>query len=170
MAVKRPAEIVWETAKGVMYREAYSVLGNHEDSEDAVMEAVLRIVRSEEKFRDLGCSDIRALSVIYVRNTAIDIYNKNRKTPYPVADLPEQIDLTPTPEEMSVDADNAERLMKLIDNMPHSYRDVLLLRCRYDMGTAEIADVLGLENGTVRTRLTRAKAWLRKNMKEGELE
>ena len=66
-----------------------------------------------------------------------------------------------------MDTESAERLMKLIEQMPDSYRDVLLLRCRYDMDTGEIAEVLGLENGTVRTRLSRAKTWLRKNMKEG---
>ena len=81
MAAKNPAEIVWEAAKGIMYNEAYSILRNRADSEDAVMEAMVRIIRSEEKFRPLGCNDMRALAVIYVRNTAIDIYNRNRKIP-----------------------------------------------------------------------------------------
>ena len=167
MAAKNPAEIVWEAAKGIMYNEAYSILRNRADSEDAVMEAMVRIIRSEEKFRPLGCNDMRALAVIYVRNTAIDIYNRNRKIPYPVEELLEQIDSALTPEEIAVDTESAERLLKLIEQMPDSYRDVLLLRCRYDMDTGEIAEVLGLENGTVRTRLSRAKTWLRKNMKEG---
>jgi len=167
MSEKSPAERVWEEAKGLMYREAYSVLGNREDSEDALMEAMARIIRSEEKFRSLGCNDMRALAVIYVRNTAIDIYNKNRKIPYPTDELPERADLSPTPEEAVVASESADRMMKLIERMPPSYRDVLLLRCRYEMDTGEIAEVLGLENGTVRTRLSRAKVWLRKNMKEG---
>ena len=167
MSGKSPAERVWEEAKGIMYREAYSVLGSREDSEDALMEAMARIIRSEEKFRSLGCNDMRALAVIYVRNTAIDIYNRNRKIPYPLEELPERVDISPTPEEAVVASESAERMMKLIEQMPPSYRDVLLLRCRYEMDTGEIAEVLGLENGTVRTRLSRAKAWLRKNLKEG---
>ena len=41
MAAKNPAEIVWESAKGIMYNEAYSILRNRADSEDAVMEAMV---------------------------------------------------------------------------------------------------------------------------------
>ncbi len=165
MEEKRPAELVWDCARGLMYKEAYSVLGNRDDSEDAVMEAMLRIVRGEEKFRGLGCNDMRALAVIYVRNTAIDIYNRNRKNPYPMDELPEEIDASLTPEEIIVGQDNRDRLITLIETMPPSYRDVILLRMRYDMSIGEIAEVLNLENGTVRTRFSRARAWLKKHEK-----
>ena len=167
MTEKRPAERVWECAEGLMYREAYSVLGNRNDSEDAVMEAMVRIIRSEDKFSGLGCNDMRALAVIYVRNTAIDIYNRNRKNPYPMEELPERVDSDPTPEESAADRDAVQRILYLIEQMPPSYRDVMLLKCRYEMENDEIAEVLRLEKGTVRTRLSRARAWLRKNAKKG---
>ena len=165
MTDKRPAELVWECAKGIMYREAYSILGSREDSEDAVMEAMFRIVRGEEKFRSLGCNDMRALAVIYVRNTAIDIYNRNRKNPYPMDELPENTDASLTPEEIIVGQDSKDRMVKLIESMPPSYRDVILLKLRYDMNIGEIAEVLNLENGTVRTRFSRARVWLKKHEK-----
>ena len=158
---KRPAERVWELAHDAMLREALRILHNRADAEDAVMDAMVRIVKNEHKFSSLGCNETVALAVIYVRNTAIDLYNANNKKPLPVEELPEDPGLALSPEEEVVGMDEAARLTKLIEAMPPSYRDVLLLRVQYGMSIREIAAVLHLENGTVRTRLSRAKAWLR---------
>ena len=48
----------------------------------------------EKKFIGLSRNDMRALSVIYVRNTAIDLYRKNRKRPFPLEDFSETADDT----------------------------------------------------------------------------
>ena len=159
---------VWDCANGVMYRTAYEILGNRADAEDAVMDAMYRIVRNEKKFDGLAESDMRALAVIYVRRTAIDIYRKNRKRPYPMEELPENADIADSPEAVITAEDSADGLLLLIRQMPPSYRDVLLLRCRYGMNDREIADVLGIHGGTVRTRLSRARAWLKEKLAEKE--
>ncbi|MBR5366507.1 MAG: sigma-70 family RNA polymerase sigma factor [Clostridia bacterium] len=159
---ERPAERVWRQAKDVMMREARRILGNTADAEDAVMDAMERILKNEEKFLSLGCNETRALAVIYVRNTAIDLYNANAKRPLPFADLPEDVDTSAGPDEEAEAEDAAQRLLRLIEAMPPSYRDVLLLRVHYEMTNEEIAAVLGLTSGTVRTRLSRAREWLKK--------
>jgi RNA polymerase sigma-70 factor (ECF subfamily) len=163
MGKERAAERVWRQAKDVMLHEARRILGNTADAEDAVMDAMERILKNEEKFLPLGCNETRALAVIYVRNTAIDLYNANAKRPLPLEELPEDLEDPRTPEEEIVDRDAAGRLLALIEAMPPSYRDALLLRVHYGMTNEEIAAVLGLENGTVRTRLSRAKEWLKKH-------
>lgn len=160
------ARTVWDCANGVMYRAAYEILGNRADAEDAVMDAMYRIVRNEEKFTGLAECDMRALAVIYVRRTAIDIYRKNRKRPYPVDELPEVADFADSPEFIVTAEDAADVILALIRQMPPSYRDVLLLRCRYGMTDREIAEVLGIGGGTVRTRMTRARGWLKKKLAE----
>ena len=160
---ERPAERVWRQAKDVMLKEARRILGSTADAEDAVMDAMERILKNEEKFSSLGCNETRALAVIYVRNTAIDIYNANAKRPLPFEELPEEVGSSPTPEEEAEAGDAASRLLELIEAMPPSYRDVLLLRVHYEMTNEEIAAVLGLTGGTVRTRLSRARDWLKKH-------
>ncbi len=157
---------VWDCANGVMYRAAYDILGNRADAEDAVMDAMYRIVRNEEKFNGLAECDMRALAVIYVRRTAIDIYRKNRRKPYPMDELPEDADTADSPETIITAEDSADVLLRLIRRMPPSYRDVLLLRCRYGMTDREIAEILGIHGGTVRTRLSRARAWIEKKLRE----
>lgn len=159
---------VWECSNGVMYRAAYDILGNRADAEDAVMDAMCRIVRNVKKFEGLAEWDIRTLAVIYARNTAIDIYRKNRRRPYPVDELPETADTANSPENIVTAEDSADGLISLIRQMPPSYRDVLLLKCRYGMNDREIAQILGIHGGTVRTRLSRARAWMKKKLAEKE--
>ena len=159
---ERPAAQVWLCAASAMYHAAYAVLGNPHDAEDAVMDAMEKIVRNEKKFAGLSCNDRKALAVIYCRNTAINLYNANRKRPYPVAELPEAPDLTSVEDETAA-KDAAARLVCLIGQMPPSYRDALLLKVRFDMRISEIAEVLGIEGGAVRTRLSRARGWLKKH-------
>ncbi|MBQ8187705.1 MAG: sigma-70 family RNA polymerase sigma factor [Clostridia bacterium] len=166
---KRPAELVWECAKGLMYKTALDVLKNRADAEDAVMDAMAKIVKHERKFSGLECNNMRALAVIYTRNTAIDLYNRNAKQPYPVDEIRTDGEEAPSPEEEVVGNDAAARLLKTIEAMPPSYRDVLLLAGKFGMGISEIAEILHLENGTVRTRLSRARAILRETIKnEGD--
>lgn len=165
---KRLAELVWECAKGLMYRTAYEILKNRTDAEDALMDAMARIVKHEKKFYGLECNNMRALAVIYVRNTAIDLYNRNAKQPYPADEFPAEACEISSPEEEVVGKDSADRLLAAIERMPPSYRDVLLLAGKFGMNNREIAEVLHLENGTVRTRLSRAKAILKETIKEME--
>ncbi len=164
------ARTVWECANGTMYRAAYEILGNRADAEDAVMDAMYRIVRNEDKFAGLVECDMRALAAIYARRTAIDIYRKNRKQPYPMDEFPEEVNFSDSPETVVTAEDSAEKLLTLIGQMPPSYRDVLLLRVRYGMNDREIAETLGIHGGTVRTRLSRARMWMKKKLSEKEGE
>ena len=160
---ERPAARVWLQAKDAMLREALRILRNEADAEDAVGDAMERIVKNEMKFSALSRNETVSLAVIYVRNTAINLYNANRRRPLPLEELPEDADLSGPPEEEAVAKDSAGRLLALIEAMPPAYRDPLLLKVKYDMDIGQIAAVLGIRNGTVRTRLSRARSWLMKH-------
>ena len=160
---ERPAARVWLWAKDAMLREALHILRNQTDAEDAVGDAMERIVKNEVKFSALSRNETVSLAVIYVRNTAINLYNANRRRPLPLEELPEDADFSGSPEEEAVAKDSADRLLALIEAMPPAYRDPLLLKVKYDMDIGQIAAVLGIRNGTVRTRLSRARSWLMKH-------
>ena len=160
---ERPAARVWLWARDAMLREALRILRNEADAEDAVGDAMERIVKNEAKFSSLSCNETVSLAVIYVRNTAINLYNANRRRPLPLEELPEDVDFSGSPEEETIAKDAEARLLALIEAMPPAYRDPLLLKVKYDMDIGEIAAVLGIRNGTVRTRLSRARSWLMKH-------
>lgn len=160
---ERPAARVWLLAKDAMLREALRILRNEADAEDAVGDAMERIVKNEAKFSSLSRNETVSLAVIYVRNTAINLYNANRRRPLPLEELPEDVDFSGSPEEETIAKDAETRLLALLEAMPPAYRDPLLLKVKYDMDIGEIAAVLGIRNGTVRTRLSRARSWLMKH-------
>ena len=75
---KNTAEKIWEEHCPRMYAAAFSVLKNREDSEDAVMDAMSRIIGNIDRFAELDGNSIAALVTVYTRNTAIDIYKKEQ--------------------------------------------------------------------------------------------
>ena len=159
-------ETVWNLCRERMWREAYRILGSRADSEDAVMDAIERIARNIHKFRHLEDGEIIALSVIYTRHTAIDIYNRKKTGPVPVEDADmEKADFT-DPGQAAMLEDLEELIFRLLSEMPAAMRDVLNLHFHYGYSEREIADALNISGGTVRTRLSRGRKWLREKLAE----
>lgn len=165
MDYRRPAEIVWDVAQIIMYREAYRILSDKADAEDAVMDAMCRVIKNEEKFSALECNEICSLAVIYVRNTAIDIYNARHRNPYPIEEALPFTCHDEAPDEVVSAVEVEKHMLRLIEQLPEALRDVMLLKYHYGYKNSEISTVLGLENGTVRTRISRARRYLKEQMK-----
>jgi RNA polymerase sigma-70 factor (ECF subfamily) len=59
-----------------------------------------------------------------------------------------------------------EAVWKHLLALPSKYREVLVLEIRYSFSTAEMAGFLGIAEGTVKSRLHRARTKMRKKMEE----
>lgn len=70
-------------------------------------------------------------------------------------------DPAPGPERAAVSADLLERVSRAMDQLPEHQRVVIWLRDGEDLSYSEIAAVLDLPIGTVRSRLARARAALK---------
>jgi RNA polymerase sigma-70 factor (ECF subfamily) len=57
-----------------------------------------------------------------------------------------------------------QNLAKALTSLPRGQRDVLLLRAWFEFSDAEIATILGIQGGTVRSRLSRARSSLREQL------
>ena len=71
---------------------------------------------------------------------------------------------TASPEEQAMSADTTAALHRLIDALPEELRQPLVLAGIDEMTSREIAAVLGLPEGTVRTRLMRARQLLKSKL------
>ena len=162
-------EHIWNVSRGTMYHAAFDVLRNRMDAEDVVGDTMERICKNLSKFDGLPPERIRALAMIYARNIAIDFYRRRKKQPYPLGDWkPED-----TPEiavgDAEAEAEGAyltELVGGLLLEMPCAMRDVLSLRITFAYSDDEIASALGIREGTVRTRLHRARKWLKEALSE----
>ena len=79
----------------------------------------------------------------------------------PQLDLP---DLTQNPEALLLAAEDRALVTRALNELPVEYRQILTMRAINDMTYAEICEVLKLREGTVKSRLSRARMALRNNL------
>jgi len=156
------ARIVAEHAR-FLYRVAHSVLRHAEDAEDAVQDALLKLYRGES-WREMR--EERAFLARVVWRAAID--RKDRRLvgfESEVAEL-HLPDMRPTPERAAAEGDERALLHELIDELPAELRETLLLSAMEELNSREVGEVMGVPEGTVRTRLMRARTELRARFEE----
>jgi RNA polymerase sigma factor (sigma-70 family) len=137
------------------------------DADDVVQEAVLRAYRG---FDSLRGHDTKSWLLAIVRNCHSTAVRQNRRRAF--VPLPDEHDArdghalvadAPDPQQASMLADDARTLDELILALPDDYREVLILREIEELDYREIAQVINVPIGTVMSRLSRARAALKKN-------
>jgi RNA polymerase sigma-70 factor (ECF subfamily) len=153
-----------------MFQVAFGLLRNKQDAEDAVQEAFLKLYRGEAWLRMENEKGFLARTVWRV---ALDHLPKATERMLDVSD----VELVATdavgcsPEQSAVDRGERAVLKRLIDGLPEELRQPLVLSSVEEMTSREVAEVMGIPEGTVRTRVMRARTELRRRfvaMKEGQ--
>lgn len=139
-----------------LYRIAWSVLRHAEDAEDCVQEALLKLYRGES-WRQM--TNERAFLASVVWRMAIDRRSARRPGADEGAEL-QLADSRPTAEFTIAEDDERELLRELIAELPEELRDTLRLSAFEELNSREIGELMGVPEGTVRTRLMRARAEL----------
>lgn len=140
------------------FRIAYSLLRNSYDAEDAVQELFLNLYR---KLAWTGLRDERAFVARAIWRTAMDRF-RQRKREFHEPDEMDHIPASaPDPERLAIGSDWSLTIRGLVDRLPEELRQPLALSTVDEMSSREIAEVMGIPEGTVRTRLMRARKLLR---------
>lgn len=147
------------------------ILGNEEDAHDAVQEAFLSAFKGLASFD--GASRLATWLHRIAVNAALMKLRSRKRKPEQSLDglLPRFIDdghqadppaaWQESAEQILSRQEVRERVRQAIDELPESYRTVLLLRDIEEMDTEETARALGVSVGVVKTRLHRARQALR---------
>lgn len=151
-----------------MYKTAFNILKNHDDALDAIQDAFYNITATYEKFRRSEDVSTAALVHIYTKYAAINIYNRNKRHAN-IADSYEDsqefvdgiADEDADVEQIAINAEARQALVAAIDQLDDMYRDVIVLKYFHGLKNSHIARVLGIDVGTVNSRIFRAKARLR---------
>jgi RNA polymerase sigma-70 factor (ECF subfamily) len=141
-----------------MFRVACSLLRNPHDAEDAVQEAFLKLYRTDGWRR---MANERAFLARTVWRVALD----RMKTATSKTEDASELDLVSdahSPEELATSGDERELLRRMIDALPEELRRPLLLSAIEELTSVEVAAVIGIPEGTVRTRVMRAKIELKR--------
>jgi RNA polymerase sigma-70 factor, ECF subfamily len=142
------------------FRVAWASLRNRADADDVAQECFLRLYR---KRGWQGLRDERAYIARVVWRLAQDHRRSSPREEGGVElDTITAADHSP---ETAVVADHGiARIHRLIDTLPEDLRQPLVLSTLEEMTSAQIAATLGIPEGTVRTRIQRARALLKKKL------
>ncbi len=149
-----------------LYRVALGLLRNRQDAEDAVQETFLKLYRGEG-WR--GMEDERAFLARSVWNAGLNRLATAGAKAMRHAEDADAMDLVSamrSPEQL-VMANSERALMRsLIEELPETLRQPLVLFAIEGMRSQQVAAILGVPEGTVRTRVMRAKLELRRRFLE----
>lgn len=144
---------------------AYALLRDRTEAEDAVQEALLRAWRKRLQFQDRG-SGPRSWILTIVANECRDRLRSRWWHVGRHADLT-VIDAERGAESRAVFRVDLERALRQLTPPQHA---ALLLTYQMDLSQAEIAEILGIRVGTVKSRVNRALTILRAAMQEEQEE
>ena len=147
-----------------VFRVAYAVLLNSHDAEDAVQETFLKL------YRNRGWQHVeneRAYLARVAWREAVDLRPRRTQaaasSPEPL-ELDETPSLQPGPEQALLSANHQSTIHAMIDALPEELRVPLALSAFDELHSPEIGTILGIPEGTVRTRLQRARQILRQKL------
>lgn len=137
-----------------LLHSAYLLTGNLADAEDLVQSALAKTYQAWNRIEDRKALDgyVRRAMV----NTHISWWRRRKVDEYPTDDIPDQ-----PVADASASSEIHDSLRRAIDRLPHRMRAAVVLRFFEDMTEAEVADVLGVSQGTVKSTVSRAVAKLR---------
>jgi RNA polymerase sigma-70 factor (ECF subfamily) len=139
-----------------VYQTAYRITGHREDAWDAAQEAFLRAFRALRTFR--GEAAFSTWMTRIAVNTALDVVRRRPPHAPATADVA-AAGSDPTDEVLR--RDQQRRVQQAIAALPPDHRAVAVLRDVQGLSYEEIARVLRVPVGTVRSRLSRARDALR---------
>lgn len=139
-----------------VYNLALRMLGREEDAKDAAQDAFLNALRKLSSFR--GQAAFTTWMHRVTMNTCYDILRKRRREPLlddPPDDIPSRV--TGDPASQVADAIDVQRALVQV---PLDFRAVLILHDVQDLAYEDIAEILGIPVGTVKSRLHRGRVAL----------
>ena len=167
-------QVAWETVVRQNWRKVFNVahkfVGKHDEAEDLTQDIFLKI------FKALGTFDRRANFQTWIvsisRNLCIDHYRSVRKERQTIARDVDSNDLQPASTERVLTPRPSTRISgsccAALGKLPTTLRTAVVLRDLQELLYQEIADRLGLPEGTVKSRINRGRLELARQLKRLE--
>jgi len=164
-------ELVKKYEKQV-YNFAYRLTGNYDDANDIAQEAFLRVYNAIGSFR----GDASFTTWLFRITTNVFLDDRKRARAHPHASLDEYMELdessvarqiedpSPSPEAITEEKERAQILQNAIQGLPDYQRAMVSLYHTQQKSYEEIAEMMDLPIGTVKSRLNRARLALKEKL------
>jgi RNA polymerase sigma-70 factor (ECF subfamily) len=165
-----------ETFQSKIFQYSFLMCGQREDAEEVAQEALMKVFESLDQLRDPEhvkpwVFQIAKNACLMKRRKSIFAPPEELSLDQPIAGTTEgethtmQVpDRRRLPDRQAMDSETAESLRLAIIDLPETLRSVVLLRDLEELSTEDTAEILGVSNEVVKTRLHRARLALREKL------
>ncbi|MDU1412852.1 MAG: sigma-70 family RNA polymerase sigma factor [Clostridium sp.] len=150
---------LYDIYENKMYSIAYSILNNVEQSEDAVQDALLKLVPHLSTIENIESLKTKRLVTYTIKNVSIDIYRKNkRENKLFTNDIDETVRIDNQSGIPTVNTvEERYMVVQLLSKLPPKYRQIIQYRCFYSLNYKEISSILKISEDVAAKRYERAK-------------
>jgi RNA polymerase sigma-70 factor (ECF subfamily) len=145
------------------------LVGRRHAVEDVAQEAFVRVLRGIARFDPSGPARLSTWILTVTTRACLNSL-RGRRREEPLVLQGERADGRASPEAVTLERERGARIERAMAGLSEEMRAVLVLRAYHDLDYPEIAAALELEVGTVKSRLSRARAALREALQEGDLD
>jgi RNA polymerase sigma-70 factor, ECF subfamily len=151
-----------------VFNVAYKFVGKHDEAEDLAQEIFLKLFRSLDTFDRRANFQTWLISVS--RNLCIDHYRSVRKERETIDRDVDAAELSPVSSDIGPYAtlehnDRRALLRRALDELPPTLRSAVMMRDIHDLSYQDIAERLGLPEGTVKSRINRGRLELARQIR-----
>ena len=147
-----------------LYPFALSLTNNHEDAEDLVQETFLKAYNNIEKYKP--GTNAKAWLFTIMRNMYINEYKKKKKLPNHKEIQENTIDILEDSKLKKEDPELKKTINNSLMSLSEDFRMIVYLVDIEGLKYNEVSEIMGIPVGTVRSRLHRARAKLRKKLEQ----
>jgi RNA polymerase sigma-70 factor (ECF subfamily) len=150
---------IYDILSGKMYSLCIRYAGNTNDANDLFQEGIIKLYKSLSTYKGAGSFEGWARKIFV--NVCLDSLKKKKRML--TAELTDHTEM-PSGDLTGLDKVSNDGLMAIIQQLPDGYRIVVNLYLVEGYNHKEIADMLGISEGTSKSQLSRAKTLLQKNI------
>lgn len=138
-----------------VWNYAFSICRNVDLSDDITQDSFLKVYRNLTTFR--GEASVKTWLLTITHNTAYDYLRKAFWRKVTLVGFIQSTATSQSAENEAMEKLYANDLWKKVISLPPKYREILILHAHYQLSTKEMAAVLNISEGTVKSRLHRAR-------------
>lgn len=148
--MKLEIELIYRRYGDYIYGYIYGMVQNKSEAEDLLQDTFVKVMKSNTN----EIENMKSWLITIARNTIYDHWRREKRI----------VNLKPFIRRKKRDIDLKLDIEREIERLSPKLKEVIILREINQLNYGEIADILGVEKGTVKSRLNRARRQLRKSL------
>lgn len=153
---------IYQLYAGKLFALCLKYSRNYQEAQDNLQNGFITIFNKIDQYDFKGSFEGWIKRIII--NTALQTYRQKNVLNLVTEEIPEEVEIEIDEEEVSL-----EYLLKLIQELPNKYRLVFNLYVLDDYSHKEIAEMLGISEGTSKSNLSRARVILRNKIETNQI-